>query len=176
MGMHDTHHNNAPPDLGESVRRGHETTDVPLRPVLWGGLALTVAAIVGHLVLGGFFAFFNSRLAADDPRPAPLANREQTPPEPRLQVSPRQDWREMLEQHTHQIESYGWVDQPGGAVRIPIDRAMDLVLERGLPARQAAPGQIQSPNNQESDDLESEGGQPPEQDGKTQPNEEEPSH
>jgi hypothetical protein len=34
------------------------------------------------------------------------------------------------------LSSYGWVDRQKGIVRIPIDRAIDLVLQRGLPARQ----------------------------------------
>ena len=36
------------------------------------------------------------------------------------------------------LESYGWVDKNAGVVRIPIDEAMKLTLERGLPARQQA--------------------------------------
>ena len=30
------------------------------------------------------------------------------------------------------LHSYGWVDQQAGIVRIPIDRAMTLLTERGL--------------------------------------------
>ncbi len=33
------------------------------------------------------------------------------------------------------LTTYGWVDQNAGTVRIPIDRAKDLLLERGLPVR-----------------------------------------
>ena len=43
------------------------------------------------------------------------------------------------------LSTYGWIDQGAGTVRMPIDRAKDLALERGLPARpgrprRAAPG------------------------------------
>jgi hypothetical protein len=34
------------------------------------------------------------------------------------------------------VHTYGWIDRNGGVVRLPIDRAMDLVLERGLPQQQ----------------------------------------
>jgi hypothetical protein len=37
------------------------------------------------------------------------------------------------------LTTYGWIDQNAGVVRIPIDRAKALVLEKGLPARSAAP-------------------------------------
>jgi hypothetical protein len=33
------------------------------------------------------------------------------------------------------LHSYGWIDESAGIVHIPINRAMDIVLERGLPAR-----------------------------------------
>lgn len=32
------------------------------------------------------------------------------------------------------LNSYGWVDRRNGVVRIPVDRAMDLILQRGLPS------------------------------------------
>ena len=42
----------------------------------------------------------------------------------------------MQEEQT--LNSYGWVDQQAGVVRIPIDRAMDLLAQRGLPTRPQA--------------------------------------
>jgi hypothetical protein len=32
-----------------------------------------------------------------------------------------------------ELEGYGWVDRQNGVVRIPVERAMTLLLERGLP-------------------------------------------
>jgi hypothetical protein len=40
--------------------------------------------------------------------------------------------------HSGLLEGYGWVDREAGVVRLPIERAMALVLERGLPTRPAA--------------------------------------
>jgi hypothetical protein len=37
------------------------------------------------------------------------------------------------------LATYGWVDQAKGVVRIPIDRAIDLLSQRGLPARKQSP-------------------------------------
>ena len=42
----------------------------------------------------------------------------------------------MQEEQT--LNSYGWVDQQAGVVRIPIDRAMELLAQRGLPTRPQA--------------------------------------
>jgi hypothetical protein len=36
-------------------------------------------------------------------------------------------------------QEYGWIDEGLGIVRLPIERAKELVLERGLPVRQQAP-------------------------------------
>jgi hypothetical protein len=36
------------------------------------------------------------------------------------------------------LEGYGWVDREAGVVRVPIERAMELLLERGLPTRPEA--------------------------------------
>ena len=60
------------------------------------------------------------------------------PPEPRLQTNPREDLRELRAQRRRAAHQYGWVDRNAGIVRIPIDEAMKLTLERGLPARQRA--------------------------------------
>ncbi len=42
----------------------------------------------------------------------------------------------MLRQgEAEKLSSYGWVDKDGGIARLPIDRAMDVMLEKGFPAR-----------------------------------------
>jgi hypothetical protein len=56
-------------------------------------------------------------------------------PEPRLQIAPREDLRELRSREEAELHSYAWVDKTNGVVRIPIDRAMNLLLERGLPVR-----------------------------------------
>jgi len=38
-----------------------------------------------------------------------------------------------------QLKAYGWVDKGAATVRLPIERAKDLLIERGLPTRAAAP-------------------------------------
>ena len=37
----------------------------------------------------------------------------------------------------HLLNTYGWIDRQNGVVRLPIDRAMELLLQRGLPVRAA---------------------------------------
>lgn len=54
------------------------------------------------------------------------------PPEPRLQLSPEADNREYLQHEREVLNEYGWVDPQKEVARIPIDRAMDLLIERGV--------------------------------------------
>jgi hypothetical protein len=43
-------------------------------------------------------------------------------------------------EHEHEVlTTYGWADKGAGLVRIPLDRAKDLLIERGLPVRGATP-------------------------------------
>ena len=75
---------------------------------------------------------------------SPLADRAPVPPEPRLQgsaVHPNldvQDMGELRRAEDQRLGSYGWVNRQAGVTRIPIDRAMAMILERGLPKGRAA--------------------------------------
>ena len=54
---------------------------------------------------------------------------------PALQPRPDDDMKKFLEEENEALTTYGWVDKAAGRVRIPIDRAMDLVLQKGFPVR-----------------------------------------
>ncbi len=146
----DTEHRAKPQNAGEieldhplvaaAVRAGHETTDVsvPGLFIFAGSLLGTVAAIlVGVAVLFGVYGYVDRRLDAGIERQEPgAASKVHLQPEyagPLLQVKPEEDLRWMRDHNAVDLDGYGWVDQPAGVVRLPIDRAMDLIAERGLP-------------------------------------------
>jgi hypothetical protein len=54
---------------------------------------------------------------------------------PRLETNERLEIKDFRTQEEQTLNSYGWVDQPNGVVRIPIERAMQLLAQRGLPTR-----------------------------------------
>jgi len=60
------------------------------------------------------------------------------PPAPLLQAHPHQELKDYCDAQQKEVTTYGWIDQPSGVVRIPIDRAEELILAKGLPARSAA--------------------------------------
>jgi len=66
---------------------------------------------------------------------SPAQDARQLPPEPRLEETPNTDLQEMRAAEDRVLSSCGWLDQQDGIVRLPIDRAMDLIAQRGLPAR-----------------------------------------
>jgi hypothetical protein len=55
---------------------------------------------------------------------------------PPLQASPAEDLRELRQTEEALLTGYGWVDQEAEVVKIPIDRAIELLAERGLPVRE----------------------------------------
>jgi hypothetical protein len=100
---------------------------------------------VGVALVQAFLLFLLShyRTAATeaDPVPSPRAAKQASPPAPNLQSTPLQDYAEFAESQQRQLHTYGWVDKEQGVARVPVSRAMDLILERGLPepAGAAAP-------------------------------------
>jgi hypothetical protein len=54
-------------------------------------------------------------------------------PEPRLETRPGVDLQKIMAEQTARLNSYGWIDRNAGIAHIPIDRAMEIILARGLP-------------------------------------------
>ncbi len=119
----------------------HETSDVNITGIIGFGVGLLVTAAIVHLLVFVLFRYFESREGARVPAEYPLARSQEgrVPPEPRLQTNPRQDLTDLRAKEDEWLGSYGWVDRNAGVVRIPIDEAMKLTLERGLPSRTEQP-------------------------------------
>jgi hypothetical protein len=120
----------------ESVH--HETSDMDIRAVLGFGFGLLVVGILIHVFVWLLFLYFARQATAQTGLQYPLgqAQENRLPPEPRLQTNPRQDLRDLRAGEDKVLNGYGWVDKDTGTVRIPIDQAMKLAVQRGLPARQ----------------------------------------
>jgi hypothetical protein len=90
------------------------------------------------LALAALFNMFESRAEQRDPALPPLAQENARTPGPLLQVSPREDLHQHRQRESRTLNATEWVNQPAGVVRIPIDRAIELTAERGLPNWPAA--------------------------------------
>ena len=129
------------PDIRNPEAR-HEVSDVNVWAVGRFGIALGLLCIVVVALLLGLFRYFLSREEARNPAPPTRGvnlDARTHPPEPRLEETPTVDLARMRAAEDAYLNSYGWIDQRNGIVRIPIDRAIDLLAQRGLPARQAPP-------------------------------------
>lgn len=116
-------------------RRGHETRDFPVGGVVIFAVALVLSAGVIHLALGSLYVGLIERRRARPPAVPAAGVKRQVPPPPRLQQDSRRDLRELRDAERAWLESYGVVDRAAGIFRIPIDRAMERIVERGLPVR-----------------------------------------
>jgi hypothetical protein len=56
-------------------------------------------------------------------------------PQPQLQETEVTDLKAVRAAEDQVLNGYAWMDPDGGVVRIPISRAIDLLVKRGLPSR-----------------------------------------
>jgi hypothetical protein len=112
---------------------GYESSDANVRlvGVFLAALVLgcAAAAFAVHWTLVAFTG--GAPRGGAEARVAP----RELPPAPRLEPQPRHDLREWLARERALLGGYAWVDREAGVVRIPIERAIEILEEEGLPAR-----------------------------------------
>ena len=116
-------------------RLGYELRDVNARAVAIFALGLVVCAIVIHLSLVALFALFHRQHPSPNPPSREVVRPRILAPEPRLQTNPAADIDAFRATEEKLLNSYGWVDKQHTVARIPIERALELIVQRGLPAR-----------------------------------------
>ncbi|MBW4028453.1 MAG: hypothetical protein HIU93_13800 [Acidobacteria bacterium] len=160
MPTHNEHESHNKPG---SVREGFEVTDVNTPGVVVFLIAMAVSVGVFFVFCYGMGKVINNALIKRDGPPnkwnqfnmpgAAPRNMESNPalqqqqlhaltqrfPTPRLQLDDgNQDVADLHAREDLLLEHYSWIDQSKGTVRIPIERAMQLIVERGLPVAPAA--------------------------------------
>ncbi|GIX07972.1 MAG: hypothetical protein KatS3mg115_2375 [Candidatus Poribacteria bacterium] len=113
----------------------YEPRDWRLKVVLWTGLGVVLFGLFGFLYSAVFMWVYQPH----EGRIAELTTPEQIVqefPEPRLRPIENMQWNAVRQEALQRLHSYGWVDPVRGIVHIPIERAIDLVAERGLPTRE----------------------------------------
>ena len=134
----------------KSTTAGHETTDVNARGVAWSAVALVIIIVAIFFALRCLYSIFTDQ----HPSTAIAPQNGAPSPEPRLQVDEVRDLGRLHEHEDSILNSYGWVDQKAGIVRIPIERAMDIVAQRGLPASPPGSGKTRLEMRQEKANAE----------------------
>jgi hypothetical protein len=123
----------------------HEKSDASPGSVAGFEFALLLLCAVSMALMAGLFYYLTERETVADTSRSPLATERVVPPSPNLQISPTADLEQLRAEEETRLQTYGWVDQEQQIVRIPVEKAMDIVAERGVPATlPAATGQGQS--------------------------------
>jgi hypothetical protein len=139
-GVQDVSHDN--PEVA------HEKRDINVRIVVGFAVSLVIAAIVIHLLVWLLFGVFGDLETRGQSREFPMAQigEVRLPPNPRLQDKPREDLKALRRQEDELLNSYTWLNQQTGAVRIPIGEAMKQVMQQGFPvSEQPSPEDAAAP-------------------------------
>lgn len=143
----------------------HEKSDVNVRALLTFVVVFVLFAIVTHILLYFMFKFFVGIERGRTNAPLSAIRRSadmDVPAEPRLQPFPNKmhdgrvlapnentpvtDMEDMRANEEKMQTTYGWTDQQKGVVRIPIEQAKQLLLQRGLPVTNPGTGAGQAPS------------------------------
>ena len=106
--------------------------EVPAGPIVVVLVAIGFVCALGILITLLMLRRVESRVEATAPPPSPLAEAQERklPPGPLLQADPEAEYQEMLAEMEVELNEWGWVDEGRGIVRIPIEVAIDLMVER----------------------------------------------
>lgn len=138
----------AEPVSAQTPPPGHEPSDPKVKLIVGIALGLLAIGVLIHLSTGWLFYAFQGQQKYG-PRQTGVGRATNWEPglvkrfpEPRLDVRQATQLRALRQRERQELESYAWVNRTGGVVRIPIDRAMDLWLSRGVPVFSGKPSDL----------------------------------
>ena len=128
---------------------GFEREDLSTRGAFAFMIGLAIVGIVIYFIIVGMYRFLDKYERSQMTSASPLVplkgemSRVVTQAEmdkafkdngaPMLETNERGQFRDFLINQENQLNSYGWVDEKDGVAHIPIERAMQLTVQRGLP-------------------------------------------
>ncbi|HTW80317.1 MAG TPA: hypothetical protein VME23_12295 [Terracidiphilus sp.] len=153
------HEHHEPEPVDTSL--GYEGTDVKVSGILIFIVSLGIFVAVIGVVCYGIGAVFNARMNKEDGRTSKwtktvemrdLGNMPSAPemqnkvaeitkgfPQPRLQIDDGNvDIADLHAREDILLDNYTWIDESKGTVRIPIEQAMQIIAQKGLPVAPAA--------------------------------------
>ncbi len=100
----------------------HEPGSIEIVPVVAIAAAFVLFAAISAALLYLYYAANTKSVQPPDPRPFP---------KPALETTPLLDLQALQQRQNAQLTGYAWVDRSRGIVRIPIERAEQLIAARG---------------------------------------------
>jgi hypothetical protein len=110
---------------------GHEQSEVSVRLIVVSLAFLAVATAIVFVLVVGIFRYFYATYSTEE---ATRLSQPVIPPQPRIEVAPYEQLQQLRIKEDHILSSYAWVDEDSGTVRVPIDKAIDLLAAKGLPS------------------------------------------
>jgi hypothetical protein len=127
---------------------GYERSDISARGVLYFLAGLAVFGALAYLAAVGVYSYLDKRSAAEQTPVNPLVTNAPVDtrhiatdypqgsfPNPKLEEDERGQLNDIRLKEEQTLSTYDYIDKTAGTIRIPIDRAMDLIAQRGLPVR-----------------------------------------
>jgi hypothetical protein len=99
-----------------------ESPDVAARPVLAYVFGFLALVLIGAAAMYAYYMFKVS---------GPLIANPRVFPQPHLQTEPHTDLQRLLAAQRKSLSTYSWADPAHQMLRIPIERAMQLIVARG---------------------------------------------
>ena len=118
----------------EPAAERYESSDATAGPVFVYGLALALL-IAGALAASAWITQRTTHRMQAAERHSPVRELRKAPEGPELQAVPARELERHRAWEERVLGATEWIDPVNGVVRIPIERALELTLEEGLPAR-----------------------------------------
>jgi len=137
---------------GHEVEFEHE--DLGTRGVFGFLIGLAIVGVAIYFIIVGMYSFLDKYERAQSNTASPLTtsrdvssrhidyspgqgdyveNKFKDNGAPMLEIDERTQLRQYLMNQENRLNSYGWVDEKAGVAHIPIQRAIDLIVQRGMP-------------------------------------------
>jgi hypothetical protein len=142
----DPHHDSHAPGGGEPVHTdvAWEKADISTSSIYIYLIGLAVSVTLSYAVCVFVLRGTNHVVEQSDTPPPPIRQEmggayDAMPPEPRLQGvpghenDPQADLREKMQKDIRGMKQYQMMDQSSGTAEIPVEDAMKLIVEKGLP-------------------------------------------
>lgn len=117
----------------------HEERDMNVGAVALFAVSLVLTLIIVHYLAVAMFHHLASQPSTYPP-PSSLAASRETFTGPHLLVDQALEMEKLRVSEESLLNSYDWVDRDHGIVRIPIDRAIELLAQRGIPTNDVQQG------------------------------------
>ena len=147
MANEDINHEHGNP----SVEFEHE--DLSTKAIFGFMIGLAITGIVIYFIITGMYSYLDKYEREQASTASPLVSKQAIPGRhipyapgqdyvskqfsengaPMLEIDEKGQFRDFLMKQEQELNSYGWVDEKAGVAHIPVEEAMKLIVQRGLP-------------------------------------------